>query len=120
MSGHMNAHIDGGAVRMHHREALRPIRLKHVSIFPHIGVENQNHVVLLGAVEQRLVHHAGVLNAPARVGARILGLGMLDRRQHHIDFAVAVGVRGDLPSRIPPLRKSAFNCSWLRAGGMPK
>ena len=82
-----------------------PIRCKYVAVLPHVRVKYQNHAVLLGAVEQRLVHHAGMLNAPARVGAGVLGLRTLDRGEHHVDFAVAIGMRGNLPSGVPPLLK---------------
>ena len=100
MAGDVNSHIDGGAVGMDHGQALFAVRRQLVAVLPHIGVEDQDHAGLLGAIEQRLIHHAGVLDAVARIGTRILGLRALDGREHHVDFAVAVGMRGDLEAGV--------------------
>jgi len=59
-------------------------------------MEDQNHACLFGAVQQRLVHHAGVFDAVTRVGPRVGSLGALNGGQHHVDFPVAIGVRGNL------------------------
>lgn len=100
MTGHANAHVDGGAVWMDHGHAFFTVRFQFVAMFPHVGMEHQDHAGLLGAVQQRLVHDAGVLNAVARIRARILRLRPLDGSERHVDFTVAVGVSGDLETGV--------------------
>jgi hypothetical protein len=63
-------------------------------------MEYKDYPCPLGAIQQRLVHDARVLDAMARIRPGILGLGVFDSRQDHVDFAIAIGVRGDLKACI--------------------
>src|ERR1700744_1422161 len=103
MASHRDSHIERGAVRVHHRKTLRTVGLKNVSVLPHIGVEDENHTVFLRSIEQRLVHYAGMLDAPASIGPWILRFGVLYSCEYHVDLTVTVGMSGDLPTGIPPL-----------------
>jgi hypothetical protein len=41
-----------------------------------------------------------VFDPVPRVGARVPGLGSLDGSEHHVDFAVAIRMRGDLEACV--------------------
>src|ERR1700744_2826378 len=103
MAGYRDAHVERGAVRVHHGEPLRAIGLENVSVLPHVGMEDEDNPVFLGPIEQRLVHHAGMFDAPASIGPRILSFSTLDSCEYHVDLAVPIGVRRHLPTGIPPL-----------------
>jgi hypothetical protein len=48
-------------------------------------VKHQNNAILLGAIQQRLVHNARVLNPPTGIGTRVLRLKNQSRLQMKMD-----------------------------------
>ena len=99
----MNAHVDRGAICVHHRKTLGAVGLQGCFRTPtyRSGIPGSRRPSWPG--QAGLIHDAGMLDAPARIGTGILGLGAFNGSEHHVDLTVAVGMRGNLPSRIPPL-----------------
>src|ERR1700684_2588847 len=116
MTSHKDTHVNRSAIGVHHRETLWTIRGKDISVLPHIGVKDENYSVLLRTIQQSLIHNTRMLNSPAGIGTRILRFGTLDRGEDHVYLAVAVRVRRNLPSSVPPLLK-IFVQLLLCAGG---
>ena len=103
MTGYRNSQINCRSIGMHHRKPLPIVGGKDLSVLPHVRVEDQNHSILLGTIQQALIHDARVFNPPTCIGARIFLLRALDGRQNHVKLAVPIGVGRHLPSGIPPL-----------------